>query len=139
MQNVYYDTSAENRNIYQSTITIGAVILVTTMIKLFQRWVHDNERINELNNTTLTMELSGLRNQINPHFLFNMLNGIKALVQTIRERKEKKNVLLFAVVKDKDYRKMVKTLLEEDLFERIYITTISNAEGHCFLKLTKPH
>ena len=53
-------------------------------------------------------------------------DGIKALVQTIRERKEKKNVLLFAVVKDKDYRKMVKTLLEEDLFERIYITTISN-------------
>ena len=53
-------------------------------------------------------------------------DGIKALVQTIRERKEKKNVLLFAVVKDKDYQKMVRILLEDDLFERIYITTISN-------------
>ena len=86
MQDVYYDASSGNKNIYQSTISIGAVILVTTMIKLFQRWVHDNERITELNNITLTMELTGLRNQINPHFLFNMLNGIKALVRTDQEK-----------------------------------------------------
>lgn len=86
IQNVYYNKTSGNGNMYQSTITIGAVILVTTMIKLFQRWVHDNEKITELNNITLTMELSELRNQINPHFLFNMLNGIKALVRTDQEK-----------------------------------------------------
>lgn len=86
IQNTYYDKTSGNGNMYQSTITIGAVILVTTMIKLFQRWVHDNEKITELNNITLTMELSELRNQINPHFLFNMLNGIKALVRTDQEK-----------------------------------------------------
>ena len=37
IQNVYYDKSSGNGNMYQSTITIGAVILVTTIIKLFQR------------------------------------------------------------------------------------------------------
>lgn len=75
-----------SRGFYESTIIIVSIILVTTMIKLFQRWVRDNEKITELNNITLTMELSELRNQINPHFLFNMLNGIKALVRTDPEK-----------------------------------------------------
>lgn len=86
IQHLHYDRSAEKENTYRGVITIAAVILVTTMIKLFQRWVHDNEKITELNNITLTMELSELRNQINPHFLFNMLNGIKALVRTDQEK-----------------------------------------------------
>lgn len=71
---------------YESTIIIVSVILVTTMIKLFQRWIRDNEKITELNNITMKMEMKGLRNQINPHFLFNMLNGIKALVRTDPEK-----------------------------------------------------
>lgn len=71
---------------YESTLVLISVILVTTTIKLFQRWVRDKERINELRNLTLTMELSELRNQINPHFLFNMLNGIKALVRSNPEK-----------------------------------------------------
>lgn len=86
IQHLHYDRSAEKEDTYRGVITIAAVILVTTMIKLFQRWVHDNEKITELNNITLTMELSELRNQINPHFLFNMLNGIKALVRTDQEK-----------------------------------------------------
>ena len=44
--------------------------------------MRDNEKINELKNITFTMELNELRNQINPHFLFNMLNGVKALIRT---------------------------------------------------------
>ncbi|MFC6099155.1 sensor histidine kinase [Olivibacter domesticus] len=66
---------------YEGTIILVSVILITTTIKLFQRWMRDKERITELRNLTLSMELSELRNQINPHFLFNMLNGIKALVR----------------------------------------------------------
>jgi sensor histidine kinase YesM len=76
----------EQRGLYEGTIILIPIILVTTMIKLFQRWTRDNERINELKNISLTMELNELRNQINPHFLFNMLNGIKALVRTDQEK-----------------------------------------------------
>lgn len=71
---------------YEGTVILLAVILVTTMMKLFQRWMRDNERMAELRNITLTMELNELRNQINPHFLFNMLNGIKALVRSDPEK-----------------------------------------------------
>lgn len=67
---------------YDGFVILMSVILMTTMIKLFQRWTRDNGRIAELKTIALTMELNELKNQINPHFLFNMLNGIKALIRT---------------------------------------------------------
>jgi LytS/YehU family sensor histidine kinase len=51
-----------------------------------QRWTKDNARMAELSNITLNMELNELRNQINPHFLFNMLNNVKALIRTDPEK-----------------------------------------------------
>lgn len=83
---MYLHNSDVSKGTYESTIIIVSVILVTTMIKLFQRWIRDNEKITELNNITMIMEMKGLRNQINPHFLFNMLNGIKALIRTNPEK-----------------------------------------------------
>jgi len=76
----------KGKGFFQGFFITSAIILITTMIKLFQRWTKDNERIAELNNITLRMELNELRSQINPHFLFNMLNGIKALIRTDHEK-----------------------------------------------------
>lgn len=70
------------RGFYESIIILIPIILVTTMIKLFQRWMRDNQKINELNKINFNMELNELRNQMNPHFLFNTLNGIKSLVRS---------------------------------------------------------
>ena len=72
----------DRRGFYEGAIESVCVILVTTTLKLLQRWAKDNERIAELKNLTLRMELNELRSQISPHFLFNMLNNIKALVRT---------------------------------------------------------
>lgn len=72
--------------LYEGIIMLSPIILVTTMIKLFQRWIKDTAHMAELNNIGLSMELNSLKNQINPHFLFNMLNGIKALVRIDQER-----------------------------------------------------
>ncbi|MET0461661.1 MAG: histidine kinase [Chitinophagaceae bacterium] len=71
---------------YDGMLVVISIILMTTTIKLFQRWAKDNERIAALNQSNLAMELNGLRNQINPHFLFNMLNSIKALVRIDQEK-----------------------------------------------------
>lgn len=44
------------------------------------------ERISELMQISYKHELNALRNQINPHFLFNMLNNINHLVRTRPEQ-----------------------------------------------------
>lgn len=72
----------EKGGIYEGVLMCIPIILTTTTIKLLQKWINDNKRINELSNLTLNMELNELRNQINPHFLFNMLNNVKALIRT---------------------------------------------------------
>src|SRR5690606_25869277 len=63
-------------------VVCASLISVSTTIKLLQRWLKDNERITELNNITFEMELNELKNQVSPHFLFNMLNNVKALIRT---------------------------------------------------------
>ncbi|MGR3857038.1 sensor histidine kinase [Chryseobacterium indologenes] len=72
----------EKGGIYEGVLMCIPIIMTTTTIKLLQKWISDNKRINELSNLTLNMELNELRNQINPHFLFNMLNNVKALIRT---------------------------------------------------------
>lgn len=57
------------------------IILTATTFKLFKRWIEDNKRISDLKNLALITELNALKNQIQPHFLFNMLNNVKALIR----------------------------------------------------------
>jgi LytS/YehU family sensor histidine kinase len=76
----------EKGSIYEGILMCIPIILTTTTVKLLQKWINDTKRITELNNLTLQMELNELRNQINPHFLFNMLNNVKALTRTDPEK-----------------------------------------------------
>ncbi len=62
-------------------IVCSSFIMVSTTIKLLQRWIKDSNRMNELKNLTYQMELDELKSQISPHFLFNMLNNVKALIR----------------------------------------------------------
>lgn len=68
------------REIISATNLLTMVVFSSTAIKLFQQWKVDTSRITELEKTTLQMELKELKNQINPHFLFNMLNNVNVLV-----------------------------------------------------------
>lgn len=72
----------ERGSVYEGVLMCIPIIFTTTTVKLLQKWIKDNQRINELSNLTMQMELNELRNQINPHFLFNMLNNVKALIRT---------------------------------------------------------
>ncbi|ASK29777.1 histidine kinase [Chryseobacterium sp. T16E-39] len=73
-------------SLYEGVMMCIPIILTTTTVKLLQKWTKDNRRIVELSNLTLNMELNELRNQMNPHFLFNMLNNVKALIRTDPEK-----------------------------------------------------
>ena len=62
-------------------IVIGMIALGTTSIELFRQWINYDRLISELEKTTMQTELQQLKNQINPHFLFNMLNSANILVK----------------------------------------------------------
>jgi LytS/YehU family sensor histidine kinase len=46
-----------------------------TTLQLFKYRIENRHRIDELQSATMEIELANLQNQINPHFLFNMLNN----------------------------------------------------------------
>lgn len=45
-------------------------------IRIFKIYIRNKQKINALKNENLNAELAYLKDQINPHFLFNALNGI---------------------------------------------------------------
>lgn len=64
---------------------IGAVLL-------YQDWVRHTRRLVSLQATTKRLEYANLRKQINPHFLFNILNS--AGILTMFSASEARNILL---------------------------------------------
>lgn len=55
------------------------VFVLSTGIKVINQWLKSEQRAKEIANEKLKAELSFLKAQINPHFLFNTLNNIYAL------------------------------------------------------------
>ena len=84
---------------YHSNITLltifSAFLIVTTLIKLSIDWFYFNSFENrelKIRNQEIQSQLSSLRSQINPHFLFNSLNVIYALA--IENKTETKDAIV---------------------------------------------
>ena len=54
----------------------GIILIAAVGIKFFKSYISNQEKMNDLETTNLKTELAFLKNQINPHFLFNSLNNI---------------------------------------------------------------
>lgn len=67
-------------NFISALAILSLMILGSTTARLFKYWILNNRRIDELETATLQSELQLLKNQINPHFLFNMLNNANVLI-----------------------------------------------------------
>jgi len=67
-------------------------ILVAIGIKVFKINLSNSEEIRRLEKEKITSELDFLKNQINPHFLFNVLNNI--YIQTRIEPKKSADMIL---------------------------------------------
>ena len=94
LQTLFEDTRFENLptsqsviwlNILSSTISSGLLVAGSSAMMLFKHWISNNQRVGELEAATLQSELKFLKSQINPHFLFNMLNNVYVLLRKGRD------------------------------------------------------
>ena len=58
------------------------IIAVSTSIKLAQKWFENETQNKAMIHEKMNSELSLLKSQVNPHFLFNTLNGIYSLANS---------------------------------------------------------
>ncbi len=67
-------------------ISLGFVILLASAIKLSKYWLQSQQDKANLEIQNRKSELALLRNQVNPHFLFNTLNNIDALIRKDQDK-----------------------------------------------------
>lgn len=67
-------------NYFYSALNIYTIVAFFMAIKLLKYWYQDQNIRMELERENKSSEIALLRNQINPHFLFNTLNNIDTLI-----------------------------------------------------------
>jgi Histidine kinase len=55
-------------------------LCATAGYKVFKKWITDTSLLAEMKEAKIQDELTNLKNQINPHFLFNTLNNLNILI-----------------------------------------------------------
>jgi len=78
--------------IASSFLSTCLIFIATSTIVLLVEWMKEQKRVGELKIATKQLELNLLKQQINPHFLFNMLNNANVLLKY--DPKEASKVLL---------------------------------------------
>ncbi|MDL2247569.1 histidine kinase [Bacteroides sp. OttesenSCG-928-J23] len=89
LQELFYDIAVTHQqpsgiaiflSIASSMCTIFLFLGGISTLLLFKQWMINNRNINNLQIATFQSELYFLKSQINPHFLFNMINNANIMV-----------------------------------------------------------
>ena len=64
-----------------NAILLALTVALSVAIKMTANWYHVENEKREIEKERTQAELKNLKNQLNPHFLFNTLNSIYALIQ----------------------------------------------------------
>lgn len=89
LQELFYDIAVTHQqpsgiaiflSVASSICTIFLFVGGISMLLLFKQWIISNRNINSLQLATFQSELHFLKSQINPHFLFNMINNANIMV-----------------------------------------------------------
>lgn len=86
LQDVVDDSSIPVRTpawigIISGFATFSLLIIGLTALQFFKYSISNQHKIRELEDATMRVELANLQNQVNPHFLFNMLNNANIMVE----------------------------------------------------------
>ena len=100
--------------LFPTLVYVVPFIMTSTLIKIFQVWVKDSERMQELERQAAESELQALRSQIQPHFLFNMLNSINTLLYIDPEKAS------YTITKLSDF---LRHLLYQTHEERVFLSS----------------
>jgi LytS/YehU family sensor histidine kinase len=69
------------RTYFQSNVLYNiSIVIIAFAYRIYVNWMHQEKISKDLENQRLKAELSFLKMQINPHFLFNALNNIYSLI-----------------------------------------------------------
>lgn len=89
-EDIFFNPDIEFSGINATNATLNSLTTVFTLsliavgvaaFMLLKKWMEENLRVEELKAATLQVELEFLKSQINPHFLFNMLNNANILAK----------------------------------------------------------
>ena len=90
LQDKYYDIAVIHHepsvpaivlNVLSSVLAMFFFIGGIAALLFLKQWMTNNRRMTNLKTATSASELKYLKNQINPHFLFNMLNNANILIE----------------------------------------------------------
>ena len=71
---------------WQDSITLALMVGLSVAIKMTQKWIVTEKERKQLEQERTEAELKNLKNQLNPHFLFNTLNNIYSLIAISPDR-----------------------------------------------------
>lgn len=74
---------------WQDSITLALMVGLSVAIKMTQKWIVTEKERQQLEQERTEAELKNLKNQLNPHFLFNTLNNIYALIAVDHNRAQR--------------------------------------------------
>lgn len=74
--------------LHRGVIVYWGIIMVGQGIEYFRRLNHETIRVAQLSSQLSEAQLSALKMQLQPHFLFNTLNSIVGLIQTDKDTAE---------------------------------------------------
>lgn len=66
--------------VVMNVITSLLDVVLCVAIKMTNKWYEERRKVQELEKASVQAELQQLKSQLNPHFLFNSLNNIYALI-----------------------------------------------------------
>ncbi len=79
LQDFGHSTVWERVMTVQVTISKSVFFISPTLLLLMYKFYRDQQRLSKINEQKKTAELTALKHQLNPHFLFNTLNNLYAL------------------------------------------------------------